>query len=119
MPAGKLDLLIEQGATFKHALLVEDNSGSALDLTGFTARMQLRPEIESADVLLELTTENGRITIAPLTGRLDLEVEADDTGALTFETAVYDLELIDPAGDVLRLLQGRVRLSPEVTREAP
>lgn len=119
MAAGKLNLLIEQGATFKHALLVKQGTGVAappMDLTGYTARMQIRAEIDAATPLIELTTENARITITPLEGKVELLISAADTAALTFETATYDLELISAAGEVTRLVQGNVKLSREVTR---
>lgn len=116
MPAGKLDLLIEQGATFKQSLIVNDGSGAPLNLTGFTARMQIRASVEAADSLIELTTENSRITLTPAQGRVDLLISATDTAGLTFESAVYDLEIVNAGGEVTRLVQGKVKLSREVTR---
>lgn len=122
MAAGKLDLLIEQGATFKHTLLVkqgESVDAPAADLTGYTARMQIRSAIDAAEPLIELTTENDRITITPATGRLDLVISATDTAALVpaqFDAAVYDVEIVSGGGEVTRLVQGKVKLSPEVTR---
>jgi hypothetical protein len=118
VPAGKLDLTIEQGATFRHQLQVKQGDGTgapAADLTGYTARMQIRTEVGSPNILISLTTENGRITITPLTGLIDLQISATDTAALAFEVAAYDLELVS-AGVVTRLVQGKVKLSPEVTR---
>ena len=73
MPAGTLDLLIEKGATFRHALLVRSGEGAsapAANLTGYTARMQIRLTADAADPpLLELTTANGRIAIDGAAGR--------------------------------------------------
>lgn len=117
MPAGKLDLLIEQGATFKHALVVKQGtSATPADLTGFTARMQIRTDVDAASPIIELTTENGRITITPLDGRIDLLIDADDTAAMSFDGGVHDLELVSAGGEVTRLVQGKVKLSREVTR---
>lgn len=87
-----------------------------MDLTGYVARMQIRKTIESPHILLELTTENTRITITPLTGRLDLVIGATDTAGLDFTTAVYDLEMESLAGEVTRLVRGSVTLIAEVTR---
>jgi hypothetical protein len=117
--AGKLDLTIEQGATFRHTLFVKQGEGAnapAADLTSYTARMQIRTEVNSTTVLIALTTENGRITITPLTGRLDLLISATDTAALAFESGVHDLEIVSSGGEVTRLVQGKVKLSREVTR---
>jgi hypothetical protein len=119
MAAGKLDLLIEQGATFKHQLQVKQGSGAsapAVNLTSYSARMQIRPEVESTTIYISLTNQNGRITITPLTGTLDLLISATDTAALSFDVAYYDIEIVSAGGEVTRLLQGKVKLSKEVTR---
>lgn len=119
MPAAKLNLSIEQGATWRYALMAKQGTGvsaPALDLTGFTARMQLRGELQDATALLELSTANGRITLTPLAGRIDLVLTAVETAALNFDTAVYDLELVNASGEVTRLVKGNVTLTLEVTR---
>lgn len=119
MPAAKLNLAIEQGATWRHTLALKAGAGAqapALDLTGYTARMQVRTELAAQDVLLELTGANGRITITPLDGRIDITVSATDTAALEFERAMYDLEIESAGGEVTRVLAGMVTLSRQVTR---
>lgn len=115
MAAGNWNITIEQGAKFSRSITV-----TGRDLTGYTARMHVRARKETSDTLLELTTENERIVIAPDTDSvITLTVDAETTGALSFESAVYDLELIPSSGeeDVERLLEGSVKLSREVTRE--
>lgn len=119
MPAAKLNLSIEQGATWRHSLALKAGSGTgapALDMSGYTARMQVRAELAAPDVLLELTSANGRITITPLDGRIDITVSATDTSGLQFERAVYDLEIESAGGEVTRVLAGMVTLSRQVTR---
>lgn len=127
MPAAKKNLTIEQGATWRdsYTLLQPAPTGTPIadmlpiDLTGYTARMQIRPDYASTTVLVELTTENARITITPAAGTIALYISDTDTSALAFADApaVYDLELVPPApGDVIRLLRGTVTLSPEVTK---
>lgn len=86
-----------------------------MDLTGMTARMQIRPKVTEATVLLELTDTHG-ITLGGDTGVASLRIEAAETTTLDFKTAVYDLELEAVDGTVSRILQGVVTLSPEVTR---
>lgn len=119
MPAGKVDLIIEQGSTFKHRLLVKQGSGASapvLDLTGYTARMQIRQTRESQDVIASLTTENGGITITAADGQIDLTISAANTSVMNFASGVYDLEIISGSGEVTRLIQGKASLSYEVTR---
>ena len=86
------------------------------DLTGYTARMQIRETLESTTTLEELTTSNGGITLGGTAGTITLLLTATETAALTFETAVYDLEIVSGAGVVTRLMHGKVVLVDEVTR---
>jgi hypothetical protein len=87
-----------------------------VDLTGYTARMQIRETVDDEDVVLELTTENGGITLGGTNGQITLLIDADDTAALTVDKAVYDLELIDGSGIVTRLVSGEITVTKEVTR---
>lgn len=114
MLAGLLDIEIEQGATFNLEFLYQDEDGTPINLTGMTARMQLRRTFNSPDALLSLTTENSRITITPLLGKIVLNISATDTATLT-GSGVYDLELVN--GSVVnRILQGSYSVCPEATK---
>lgn len=114
MLAGQLDLVIEQGATFTLSLFYQDDTGAAVDITGRTARMQLRKSDHSGNVEIELTTANGRISIDGPRGLIALSIAAADTAELDGH-GVYDLELVNGAV-VERVLQGQYTVSPEVTR---
>jgi hypothetical protein len=87
-----------------------------IDLTGMTARMQIRLRIDSTDVIHELTTENGGITLDTVTCTINLKIPASVTSTFDFSTAVYNLELIDSLGDVVSLSRGILTLVKEVTR---
>lgn len=118
---GQLDICINQGSTFFlpimwHEQNEDGTKGDPIDLTGFTARMQIRENIEDTGFIIELTTENGRIELNNPTGAVNLTIDATDTESLDFDTAVYDLELIDSTGVVTRLLEGFATLDREVTR---
>lgn len=87
-----------------------------VDLSGYTARMQVRASVAATDVLLELTTDNGGITLGS-DGTVTLQASAITTAALAWTRGMYDLELMDSAGVVTRLAAGSVAVSREVTRE--
>ena len=71
MAAGKLKLAIEQGATFRKLLTYKAGTPAvAVNLTGCTARMQIRSAITSPTVLVNLTTENGGIVLGGTAGNL-------------------------------------------------
>jgi len=116
MSAGIYDIYIEQGATYNQPLVWKDSSGTAVNVTGYTARMQIRKTVDATTIILTLTTENGRIIVGGANGLITLLVSAADTAALTTFCGVYDLEVISPAGVVTRLLEGQVEVSKEVTR---
>lgn len=122
MPAmtapAKLKFTIYQGATFPKRLTWKSGPVSApVDLTGCTARMQVRSSVDSPIVLLSLTTENGGIALGGTAGTIDLYVSAADTAAITWRSGVWDLEIVHPGGDVVRLAQGSISVSPEVTHD--
>lgn len=116
MPAGNYDIVCEQGATFQRELVWSDSSEQPINLTGYTARMQVRPSIKSSEVVIELTTANARIILYPLLGKIQLLLTAAQTAALPAKACVYDLELVSGSGHVTRLLQGSFTITPEVTR---
>jgi hypothetical protein len=118
MTAGAWDITIEQGSVFNLHLRYKDSLGAVIDLTGYTARMQVRKSVKSNDILLTLTTENGGITLGGALGTINIKAIAEHTALLTIRSGVYDLELVPPSGedDTFRLLEGNVMVSPEVTR---
>jgi hypothetical protein len=117
MPATTYDILIEQGATFEFELVWKDGDGDEVNLTGYTARMQVRPTVESSVVLLSLTSAaGGGITLGGATGAVTIRASATQTASIGARAAVYDLELQAADGTVTRLLQGVATISAEVTR---
>jgi hypothetical protein len=120
---GRYNLTIYQGATFERTFTwtapdpMDTETMIPVDLTGCTARMQLRAKVTSTgDPIFEATTEDGRITLGDADGTIDIVFSATDTAALHFRQCVYDLEVQFPGGEVDRLLMGNVKLSAEVTR---
>lgn len=87
-----------------------------VDLTGFTARMQIRAKLEDNTVIKELTTLNGGIIINNTTKTIQLYMSATDTAGLSFQSAVYSLELVSSGGEVTQLINGTLTLVKEVTR---
>lgn len=117
MLAGIYNITCDQGATFTRVITIFEPDGETpYDLTGYTARMQVRRQVDENDVLIELTTENGRIALGGVAGTVTLSISAEDTAGLV-DDGVYDLEIISGA-NVHRVLKGLFRLDYEVTRDA-
>lgn len=115
MATVKYKLKLDQGATLRKPFTWKAG-GEPVDLTEFVGRMQIRETIDSEEVIAELTSDNGGIIIGHEPGEFTLYMSAEDTAALDFDSAVYDLELESPNGDVTRILAGDVTLTREVTR---
>lgn len=91
------------------------NALSAVDITGYQAKMQLRSHPSDADAVLTLTETSG-ITIDGPTGTLAVHATAAQTGAIIEGPYYFDLEITSPTDVVTRIVQGRVVVSAEVTR---
>jgi hypothetical protein len=126
MRASRYSFIIEEGATFNLQINWTDGNGTPIDLTEYHARMQIRPSIESDIVLLNLSSSfsedgsgislmGGDGNTPPQSGSIGIHISAAASEGLNFTDAYYDLELVN--GDVVvRLLEGRVQLSKNVTR---
>lgn len=115
MSAAKLNLVIEQGATFAKTLTYQDSAGDAIDLTSYVGRMQIREKVTDAATVVDLTEGNGGIVMGGVAGTIDLLITAAATAAFTWTKGVYDVE-IELSGVVTRLVEGGVTVNPEVTR---
>jgi len=129
MAAGRYLFTIEQGATTDLLLEYKDSNGSPVDLSGYTASMQIRPSVDSTTTYLSITSvtasdgtglnltpQSGSVTLPTTSGSIGLFISAVSSSALTFSEGVYDIELQSSTGIVTRLLEGIVKLSKEVTR---
>ena len=114
---GKLNLNCYQGATFDYEM-TWTAAGSAVDLTDYTARMQVRPSYDSSTVIVSLASGSG-ITLGGTAGTIELFLSAEDTAELDGTPStqfLYDLELESSSGNVTRLVEGSFFIYPEVTR---
>lgn len=111
MPAVRTDLTIEQGTTWSHGWRVT-YSGEPIG-AAWTARSQVRRRIDDPAVLHTFA--------ATVTAQGDVILSADAavSTAWTWTSGVYDVEVVGPVSlgsPVLRVAQGSVTVSPEVTR---
>jgi|21_taG_2_1085346.scaffolds.fasta_scaffold05868_3 hypothetical protein len=123
MAAGIYNFTIEQGTTVVKQFTYKDASANVVDLDGYYVRMQIRDTIDAAAPITggTFSTSSGMTIMATTnsthSGTIQLRIEASVTKDYSFTTAVYDIEIEDPASStVTRLLQGTIKLSPEVTR---
>jgi len=115
MTAGLYNLTLEQGVDFSQ-VLVWSNSGTAMNLTGYTAKMQARKSADNPTAAISFTTADSTILITPLTGTIALKQTSTVLDAVQAGTYVYDLELTSAGGVVTRLIAGTLTLTASVTR---
>jgi len=108
------DLVMYQGASWDYTFTWEINN-VVVNLTSFTARMQVRLSYSSTAIVLGLTSGSG-ITLGGALGTISLAVNAATTAAIPASSYVYDLELVGSTGEVTRLVEGKFIVTPEVTR---
>jgi hypothetical protein len=113
--AATFGLTADQGATFKYVLTWTNPDDTPINLQGYTARMKVRRRTTTGDLLLELTTENGYISLGGDSGEITLTMPPDVTSLVRAGKQDYDLELISSAGEVTRLLMGYFVIRSEVT----
>lgn len=122
----RYDFALFQGATFDETLVIKDADGVAVNLTGKKFRAQVRREVsDTGSPLISCSTASGHFTLpgGGTDGRVRWVISAAVTAALPVnyekQQWAYDVEMFDDAVSpeyVERLLEGRIRAYPEVTR---
>jgi hypothetical protein len=119
-----LDITMDQGSSLSYTFTLQGTSGSAFDLTGYDARLQVRKSYGDSAVQVNCTLANSKLVLTDASGGLlSLKLAPADTSSIRFPakdddtlTCVYDLELQSPAGTVYKPARGAFTLNREVTR---
>lgn len=111
----RYDLHLNQGETFRLDIPVLDDAGAPVDITGMTARAQVRARRADTTAVHEWSTTAGNLTLA--SNNITLNVPAATSAAWAWRLGYWDLELTEPAtSTTTRLVEGAVVVSPEITR---
>lgn len=124
MAAGKLNILIEQGADFKRKLIFKDSNNALIDLTGSSFTGQIRKSASDATIIatfsctvLDQVTNTGEVLIQlsnTQTSAIPVAASKDPEKQLT--EYAYDIERTLPSAEKERILEGIASVSPEVTK---
>lgn len=110
---GTYNITCPQGATWDKTFTVTVG-GSALNLTGYTAAMQVRESADASSALISLTNSSG-ITLGGSAGTIQVVISSTASAALTAGSYSYDLEL-NSGSTITRLLEGSFNVTGNVTR---
>ena len=114
MNPGRYNITVYQGTTFQLSP-VWKIGGVPVIMSNYSADMQVRASTDTA-IIVELSTSNGKITIDSAYGRVNLNLTAAQTAALTAGVYQYDLNLTDnDAGVTYKILQGAFVVAASVT----
>ena len=112
---GSYNITVYAGADYDKTFTVTQN-GSAINWTGYTARMQVRDSSDATATLLSLTTGGSGITLGGTAGTIAVVITSTQSAAIASGAYAYDLELVSSGNQVTRLLQGSFIVSGNVTR---
>jgi hypothetical protein len=127
MAAGKYSFVLEQGATTNFEIQYKDANGSAINLSGYSGKMQIKSDyadnnpttyitlsssLKADGTGLNFSGSNG--STPTQSGSIGIYISAASSSLLTFDTAKYDLEIVS-GGTVSRLLEGNIKLSKQIT----
>ena len=105
------DLKVHQGETFNQTLIFKKN-GVPVDLTGYIAYSQVRPEPGSTELICTMT-----VTITAEEGKAVMTIPKETTKDLQPGCYAYDLCMDDPDGVRTYYLGGKFAVLPSVTEE--
>ena len=115
------DMIVDQGATVNTVFTIKNSARSALNITGYVARMQVRrfdgtTRDPSPTVIAEYTSYDGYLIIGGSAGTVTLLIPPADMAAYEPGSYVYDLEVESALGETTRIVQGKFIVRAEVTR---
>jgi len=113
--AGQKNFEVDQNATFSFIVEYKDNNGAAIDLTGSSAKMQVRDTKGGSKLAFTLTSPSGGIIIDPALGKVTTKITPTQTNKLFYPKSSYDIMITDSNSNKIKLLEGFITLSRSVT----
>jgi hypothetical protein len=115
MALSTYDISADQGSDFDTLITYRDDANALVNLTGCTARMQVRQFAGSSASRLSLTNGSG-ITLGGAAGTIRIQISSAALSRVPAGEYVYDIEIVDASSIVLKVLSGEFVVNAEVTR---
>ena len=103
------NITIAQGTTFSLTITLTNDDGTAKDLSSYTVSAQMRKSYYTSTYTAFTTAK------VDLTGELTISLTAAQTSDIKAGRYVYDIEIAS-SSETLRILEGIVTVTPEVTK---
>ena len=122
--------IIVQGANWTQQLVLQNDDGSLMNLTGCQVHMQVRAFPSSPVVLLDLSTASGSITLNGPSAQINWDVPGSQTANFqpspgvtplsqmnpgTAPWGYYDLRIEFSGGQIISYLSGQILLQLGIT----
>ena len=137
--AGLYNFTIEQGSTVTFEITYKDSSGTPVDLTGYEAAMNVKTNFSQspgvtnvltlsssigdtytkAKDLAFLSLSGSNLTTDLDSGSIGVYIGYDKSAEMAKDEYFYDLEITDADDTRTRLLQGKIKISKQVTDTEP
>ena len=106
---------VDQNTTFSFIVEYKDQNNSPINLTGASAKLQVRDSKGGSKLAFTLTSPSGGIIIDPLLGKLTIKMTPTQTSKLFYPKSEYDLMVTDSNLNKIKLIEGYLSLSRSVT----
>jgi hypothetical protein len=107
------DIVIDAGDDVNIPFTLLDPSSTRASVTGYSARMQVRPSPLSGTKALDVT-DTDYLPITP--GKCTLELPHAISALVVPGAYVYAIEVSDTSGETYRAYEGACKVTPEVVR---
>lgn len=122
MAAGKYNFVIEAGATYTTTISYVNNTEVHIPIT--RARLSVKDHITDETYVYRATTNNSldvgalqHMALLTPSGKFSLTIPSTVTAGFTFNQGVYDCEVFLSDGSVVRILEGKFKVKPQVSEE--
>lgn len=119
-----LNIDLEEGTDCLVRITYRDETTNLpVDVTGYKAIAQIRPQFGSDILLDELTNAAGTIALGGASGTIDMDFTPSDTNQTNpnagWTRATYDLILVDTSGLRKKILKGFVTIARSSSTGSP
>jgi hypothetical protein len=106
------NLYVDSGSDYSNIITIASSAGSALDLTNYTVKSQMRKSYGSSTAYDFTAT-----VFDAATGKIRLQMTAANTSLIPNGRYLYDIEITNTnTGAKTRVLEGIVIVTPEITK---
>jgi hypothetical protein len=106
------ELTIDQGATFTASIDLAQDDETAINVATSTFTSQIRKSYYSSNPTANLTVS----ILDAANGKISLSLSASQTSNIRAGRYLYDVKMVSSSNTTLRLIEGIVTVTPQISR---